>query len=88
MGLTMKCSEIDEAFSAFNLQANTYKSVDGKLKPIPEPVSAAGIEAAEANAKRQKLRRMAAVMQAKRLNAARTQMKTDDLAMAFRLANG
>ena len=56
-------------------------------KPIPEPVSAADIEAAEANAKKQKLRRMAAVMQAKRLNAARTQMTTDELAMAFRLAS-
>ena len=56
-------------------------------KPIPEPVSAADFDTAEANAKKQKLRRMAAIMQAKRLNAARTQMTTDDLAMAFRLAN-
>ena len=87
MGLTMKCSEIDEAFAPFNMPADTYKSADGKLKPIPEPVSASDIDAAEANAKKQKLRRMAAVMQAKRLNAARTQVTTDDLAMAFRLAN-
>ena len=56
-------------------------------KPIPEPVSASDIDAAEANAKKQKLRRMAAVMQAKRLNAARTQLTADDLAMAFSLAN-
>ena len=84
----MKCNEIDEAFAAFNLRADTYKSADGKLKPIPEPVPAADLDTAEANAKRQKLRRMAAVMQAKRLNAARTQMTTDELAMAFRLANG
>ena len=66
---------------------DTYKSADGKSKPIPEPVSAADLDTAEANAKKQKLRRMAAVMQAKRLNAARTQMTTDDLAMAFRLAS-
>ena len=87
MGLTMKCSEIDEAFAPFNMPADTYKSTDGKLKPIPEPVSAADLDTAEANAKKQKLRRMAAIMQAKRLNAARTQMTTDELAMAFRLAN-
>ena len=83
----MKCSEIDEAFAPFNLQADTYKSADGKLKPIPDPVPASDMEAVEANARKQKLRKMAAVMQAKRLNAARTQVTTDDLAMAFRLAN-
>ena len=83
----MKCSEIDEAFAAFNLRADTYKRADGKLKPIPEPVSAADLDTAEAKAKAEKLRRIAAIMQAKRLNAARTQMTTDDLAMAFRLAN-
>jgi len=83
----MKCCEIDEAFAAFNLPSDTYKSADGKSKPIPNPVHAADMEAVEANAKRQKLRKMAAIMQAKRLNAARTQMTTDDLAMAFRLAN-
>ena len=87
MGLTMKCSEIDEAFAPFNMPADTYKSADGKLKPIPEPVSAADLDTAEANAKRQKLRRMAAVMQAKRLNAARTQFTADDLVVAFSLAN-
>jgi len=83
----MKCSEIDEAFAPFNLPADTYKTADGKSKPIPDPVPASDMDTAEANAKKQKLRKMAAVMQAKRLNAARTQMTNDDLAMAFRLAN-
>ena len=83
----MKCSEIDEAFAPFNLPADTYKSSDGKLKPIPDPVPAAYVDTAEANARKQKLRKMAAVMQAKRLNAARTQVTTDDLAMASRLAS-
>jgi hypothetical protein len=83
----MKCSEIDEAFAPFNLPADTYKTADGKSKPIPDPVPAAYMDAVEANARKQKLRKMAAVMQAKRLMAARTQMTSDDLAMAFRLAS-
>ena len=83
----MICSEIDEAFAAFNVPADKYKSADGQLKPIPDPVAALVVDAAETNAKKNKLRKMAAVMQAKRLNAARTQLTTDDLAMAFHLAN-
>jgi hypothetical protein len=83
----MKCSEIDEAFAAFNLPAETYKSADGKSKPLPDPVPTSDMDTAETNARKQKLRKMAAVMQAKRLMAARTQMTTDDLAMAFRLAS-
>jgi len=83
----MICSEIDEAFAAFNVPADKYKSADGQLKPIPDPVAAPVVDATETNAKKNKLRKMAAVMQAKRLNAARTQLTTDDLAMAFHLAN-
>jgi len=83
----MICSEIDEAFAAFNVPADKYKSADGQLKPMPDPVTAPVVDAVETNAKKNKLRKMAAVMQAKRLNAARTQLTTDDLAMAFHLAN-
>ena len=83
----MICSEIGEAFAAFNVPADKYKSADGQLKPIPDPVAAPVVDAAETNAKKNKLRKMAAVMQAKRLNAARTQLTPDDLAMAFHLAN-
>ena len=67
--------------------APAAKKPQAPAKPIPNPVPAAYMDAAEANARKQKLRKMAAVMQAKRLMAARTQMTTDDLAMAFRLAN-
>jgi len=58
-----------------------------KPQATAEPLSASDMKAAEANARKQKLRRMAAALQAKRLMAARTQLTTDDLAMAFRLAN-
>jgi hypothetical protein len=83
----MICSEIDEAFAAFNVPADKYKSADGQLKPMPDPVTAPMVDAVETNAKKNKVRKVAALMQAKRLNAARTQLTTDDLAMAFHLAN-
>ena len=83
----MICSEIDEAFAAFNVPADKYKSADGQLKPIPDPVAAPVVDAAETNAKKNKVRKVAALMQAKRLNAARTQLTADDMAMAFHLAN-
>lgn len=67
--------------------APAAKKPQAPAKPIPNPVPASDIDTAEANARKQKLRKMAAVMQAKRLNAARTQVTTDDLAIAFRLAN-
>jgi len=53
----MKCTEIDEAFAPFNLPADTYKTADGKSKPIPDPVPASDMDTAEANAKKQKLRK-------------------------------
>jgi len=83
----MICSEIDEAFAAFNVPADKYKSADGQLKPMPDPVTAPVVDAAETNAKKNKVRKLASLMQAKRLNAARTQLTTDDLTMAFHLAN-
>ena len=83
----MICSEIDEAFAAFNVPADKYKSADGQLKPMPDPVTAPVVDAVETNAKKNKVRKLASLMQAKRLNAARTQLTTDDLAMAFHLAN-
>jgi len=83
----MKCSEIDEAFAPFSQTAVKPNVASKQQQAAPNPVPAAYMDAAEANAKKQKLRKMAAVMQAKRLNAARTQMTNDDLAMAFRLAN-
>jgi hypothetical protein len=52
-----------------------------------KPISAADMGMAEAKAKKHKLLKIAAVMQAKQLNAARAQMTTDELAMAFRLAS-
>ena len=48
----MICSEIDEAFAAFNVPADKYKSADGQLKPIPDPVAAPLVDAAETNAKK------------------------------------
>jgi hypothetical protein len=48
----MICSEIDEAFAAFNVPADKYKSADGQLKPIPDPVAAPVVDAAETNAKK------------------------------------
>ena len=83
----MICSEIDEAFAAFNVPADKYKSADGQLKPIPDPVTAPVVDAVVANAKKNKVRKLASLMQAKRLNAARTQLTADDIAMAFHLAN-
>ena len=83
----MICSEIDEAFAAFNVPADKYKSAGGQLKPIPDPATTQVVDAAVANAKKNKVRKVAALMQAKRLNAARTQLTADDMAMAFHLAN-
>ena len=83
----MKCFEIDEAFPNNNQQSDSYVSAKGESKPIPVPLSANQLAAAEAKAKRQKLLRMAAIMQAKKLNAEKNQATTDDIAMAFRLAN-
>jgi len=83
----MICSEIDEAFAAFNVPADKYKSADGQLKPIPNPANAPVVDAVVANTKKHKVRKVAAWMQAKRLNLARTQMTADDMAMAFHLAN-
>jgi hypothetical protein len=48
----MICSEIDEVFAAFNVPADKYKSADGQLKPIPDPVAAPVVDAAETNAKK------------------------------------
>ena len=83
----MICSEIDEAFAAFNVPADKYKSADGQLKPIPDPVTAPVVDDVVANAKKNKVRKLASLMQAKRLNAVRTQLTADDMAMAFHLAN-
>ena len=83
----MKCREIDEAFAIFELRDDTYRRTDGKLKLIPEPVPDDKLQKAVAKARRQKIRKMAAVMQANQLNAARTQVTADDRLMAFHLAN-
>ena len=87
MGLTMKCSEIDEAFAPFSPTAVKPNAANKQHQAAPKPLPSAVVDAAEAKAKAEKLRRIAAVMQAKRLKAARTQFTADDLAMAFSLAN-
>ena len=87
MGLTMKCSEIDEAFAPFSPTAVKPNAVNKQQQAAPKPLPSAVVDAAEAKAKAEKLRKMAAIMQAKRLKAARTQFTADDLAMAFSLAN-
>ena len=87
MGLTMKCSEIDEAFALFSLTAVKPNAVNKQHQAAPKQLPSAVVDAAEAKAKAEKLRKMAAIMQAKRLKAARTQFTADDLAMAFSLSN-
>ena len=84
----MKCSEIDEAFAPFSQTAVKPNAANKQQQAAPKPLPSAVVDAAEAKAKSEKLRKMAAIMQAKRLKAARTQLTTDDLAMAFSLANG
>ena len=88
MGLTMKCSEIDEAFAPFSQTAVKANVANKQQQAAAKPLPSAVVDAAEAKAKAEKLRKMAAIMQAKRLKAARTQFTADDLAMAFSLANG
>jgi hypothetical protein len=83
----MKCFEIDETFAQFCQTAAKNNASEKKRQTVAKPLSAADLEAAEAKAKRQKLRKMAVVMQAKRLNAASTQVTDDDFAMAFGLAH-
>ena len=83
----MKCREIDEAFAIFDLCDDCYMGENSKLKLIPEPVPDDKLQKAVANTRRKKIRQMAAVMQAKQLNAARTQVTADDRLMAFHLAN-
>ena len=87
MGLTMKCSEIDEAFAPFSQTSVKPNVANKQQQAAAKPLPSAVVDAAEAKAKAEKLRKMAAIMQAKRLKAARTQLTTDDLAMAFSLAN-
>ena len=87
MGLTMKCSEIDEAFALFSPTAVKPNAVNKQHQAAPKQLPSAVVDAAEAKAKAEKLRKMAAIMQAKRLKAARTQFTADDLAMAFSLSN-
>ena len=83
MGLTMKCSEIDEAFAPFSPTAVKPNAANKQQQAAPKPLPSAVVDAAEA----EKLRKMAAIMQAKRLKAARTQFTADDLVVAFSLAN-
>ena len=87
MGFTMKCSEIDEAFAPFSPTAVKPNAANKQQQAAPKPLPSAVVDAAEAKAKAEKLRKMAAIMQAKRLKAARTQFTADDLAMAFSLSN-
>ncbi len=84
----MKCSEIDEAFAPFSPTAVKPNVANKQQQAAPKPLPSAVVDAAEAKAKSEKLRKMAAIMQAKRLKAARTQLTTDDLVVAFSLANG
>ena len=83
----MKCSEIDEAFAPFSPTAVKPNVANKQQQAAPKPLPSAVVDAAEAKAKAEKLRKMAAIIQAKRLKAARTQFTADDLAMAFSLAN-
>ena len=83
----MKCSEIDEAFAPFSQTAVKPNVANKQQQSAPKPLPSAVVDAAEAKAKAEKLRKMAAIMQAKRLKAARTQFTADDLAMAFSIAN-
>ena len=83
----MKCSEIDETFAPFSQTAVKPNAANKQQQAAAKPLPSAVVDAAEAKAKAEKLRKMAAIMQAKRLKAARTQFTADDLAMAFRLAN-
>ena len=83
----MKCSEIDEAFAPFSQTAVKPNAANKQQQAAPKPLPSAVVDAAEAKAKAEKLRKMAAIMQAKRLKAARTQFTADDLAMAFSIAN-
>ena len=83
----MKCSEIDEAFAPFSQTAVKPNAANKQQQAAAKPLPSAVVDAAEAKAKAEKLRKMAAIMQAKRLKAARTQLTADDLAMAFSLAN-
>ena len=84
----MKCSEIDEAFAPFSPTAVKPNVANKQQQAAPKPLPSAVVDAAEAKAKSEKLRKMAAIMQAKRSKAARTHLTTDDLVVAFSLANG
>ena len=87
MGLTMKCSEIDEAFAPFSPTAVKPNAANKQQQAAPKPLPSAVVDAAEAKAKAEKLRRIAAAFQSRRLKAAQTKVTADDLAMAFRLAS-
>lgn len=83
----MKCREIDEAFAIFELRDDTYRGTDGKLKPIPEPVPDEKLSKAVDATRKKKIRNKAALIQASKINLARTQMTNDEKAMAFILAS-
>lgn len=83
----MKCREIDEAFAVFDLKTDKYKGPDGKLKPIPDPVPDDKLSKAIDDTRKKKIRNKAALIQASKINLARTQMTDDEKAMAFQMAN-
>ena len=83
----MKCSEIDEAFAPFSQTAVKPNVANKQQQSAPKPLPSAVVDAAEAKAKAEKLRRIAAAFQSRRLKAAQTKVTADDLAMAFRLAS-
>jgi len=72
---------------AYNHTPTAMRCLFCKSQASAKPISAAYMGSAKVNAKKLKLCNMAAVIQAMRLKAARTQMTTDEFAMAFRLAN-
>ncbi|NDH69156.1 MAG: hypothetical protein EBY22_14910 [Gammaproteobacteria bacterium] len=72
---------------AYNHTPTAMRCLFCKSQASAKPISTADMGSAKVNGKKLKFCKMAAAMQAMRLKAARTQMTTDDLTMAFRLAS-
>jgi len=83
----MKCSEIDETFAPFSQTAVKPNVANKQQQAAPKQLPSAVVDAAEAKAQAEKLRRMAAAFQSRRLKAAQTKVTADDLVVAFSLAN-
>ena len=89
----MRSTEIDENFWRLSETAlmgqvpGSYIDGNRKIKRIPNPLPAQQFDQLAANTRKDKIRRLAAMHQAQKLNAARTKPTELEVVQAMTLAN-